>query len=95
MKRKTSLWQYILDKAGLEEEPTPTQPVVELLGEGRVLIEHHRGVNQYSTERVQVRVCYGEVRVLGRNLRLRLMTGHKLVILGKIDGIEVWRGRGT
>lgn len=93
MARKISVFQRLLDEADLSEEALPRQPVVELLGDGRVLIENHRGVTQYCSEKIQARVSFGAVNVVGCNLRLRLMTGQKLVIVGKVDGIEVLRGR--
>lgn len=93
MAGKSSVFQRILDEADLAEETLPKQPVVELLGDGRVLIENHKGVTQYCSEQIQASVSFGAVRVVGCNLRLRLMTAQKLVIAGKIDGIEVLRGR--
>lgn len=93
MPRKTSVIQKLLDNAQLGEESLPLQPVVELLGDGRVLIENHKGVIEYCSEKIQARVSFGAVSVAGCNLRLRLMTGQKLVIVGKIDAIQVLRGK--
>lgn len=93
MADQKSLFRRLLDGADLAEESLPLQPVVELLGDNRVLIENHRGVTQYCTERIQARVSFGAVNIQGGNLRLRYMTGQKLVIVGKIDSIEVVRGR--
>lgn len=93
MARKTSVFQRLLDEVDLSEEALPKQPIVELLGDGRVLIENHRGVIQYGSDQIRTRVSFGTVCVVGSNLRLRLMTGEKLVILGRIDGVEIQRGQ--
>lgn len=93
MAGKTSIFRRLLEEADLAEENLPTEPVVELLGDGRVLIENHKGVIEYCTEIITARVSFGAVSVRGCNLRLRLMTGQKLVIAGTINGIEVTRGR--
>ncbi len=93
MARKTSVFQRLLDEVDLSEEALPKQPIVELLGDGRVLIENHRGVIQYGSNQIRARVSFGTVCVVGSNLRLRLMTGEKLVILGRIDGVEIQRGQ--
>ncbi len=93
VKKKQSLMQHLLDNVDLPEESLPRQTVVELLGDGRVLIEQHRGVLEYGPERIGVRVSFGSVCVTGSNLRLGLMTCQKLVILGKIRGIELVRGK--
>ncbi len=93
MARKPSVFRKLLDETDLNEESIPMQPVVELLGDGRVLIENHKGVIQYCSERIQARVKFGAISVAGCNLRLRFMSGQKLVIVGKIDSIEVLRGQ--
>lgn len=93
MGEKRSVLRQLLDEAGLEDEALPTQCVVELLGEGRVLIENHKGVIEYGSEAIAARAEFGSVRIVGVNLRLRLMTAQKLVIVGKIDAIALERGR--
>lgn len=93
MAAKNSVIQRLLEQADLQEEALPREPIVELLGDGRVLIENHRGVTEYCTEKIQARVSFGGINVVGRNLRLRQMTAEKLVIYGTIDAIEVLRGR--
>lgn len=92
MGAKRSLFEYMFDRMALEEEPTPVQSVVELLGDNRVLIENHKGVKQYSAEMIQIGVSFGCIAVFGCNLRLRLMTAEKLVIMGQIRKIEVLQG---
>lgn len=92
MARKDSIFRQILDQADLTEEAVPGDTLVELMGDGRVLIERHRGVTQYCGEHIQVRTGFGAVSVLGCSLRLRLMTDEKLVIAGQIDDIRLVRG---
>lgn len=84
--------RHLLENAELMEESAPKEPVVELLGEGRVLIENHKGVTLYSGEVIQAKVGFGAISVKGSNLRLRLMTAEKLVIVGRICEIQVVRG---
>lgn len=91
MRQKTSIFRKLLDRVGLTEEKLPGEPVVELLGDGRVLIENHGGVIEYGTQVVRAKVRYGTVGVVGGNLRLRQMSAHRLVITGKIGHIEVTR----
>lgn len=72
-------------------EPIPGQTVVELLGDHRVLIEHHFGVTQYCTDQVCVKVGYGTVVISGNCLQIRHMTKAQLVIMGQIDQISLHR----
>ena len=66
-------------------------PLVEIMGDGRVLIEHHRGVVAYGCEEIRVRVCYGAVSISGRNLYLARMTGEQIVICGTIEAVQLLR----
>ncbi len=83
--------ERLTDGMDLMGEPLPFQPLVELAGDRRVLIEHHGGVVQYSRERVCVRVRYGVVSICGCGLEISRMTGQQLVISGRIDEISVNR----
>jgi sporulation protein YqfC len=92
LKEKRSILQQVLDSAGLEEEGVPGQSVIELLGDSRALIENHRQVVGYDLSQICIRVSFGTVQIFGCNLRLRAITGQKLLITGKIDRIDICRG---
>ncbi len=83
--------ERLADSADLGGEPLPMQPLVELAGDRRVLIENHRGVVQYSREKICVKVRYGTVAVCGCGLELSRMTREQLVISGRINEIQVIR----
>ena len=93
MDEKKRILQRLLDSSGLEEEGIPGQSVVELLGDRRVLVENHRRIIEYDLNRICLQLNCGAIQIVGCNLRLRAMTGRKLLITGKIDRIEVCRGR--
>jgi len=85
-------WIEILtDGMDLPGQPVPGQPLVELAGERRVLIENHRGVTHYSGDMICVKVRYGHVRVCGDGLSLSRMTNRQLVISGRIDSVTLLR----
>lgn len=90
MKRRSDLWEQM----DLPGESLPGQVLVEITGENRVLIENHRGVREYSRERIGVKVKYGLVQVCGSCLELRCMTKDQLVISGCIDGVLLKRRDG-
>lgn len=79
------------DEADLAAEPLPGQPVVEIAGEHRVLIENHAGVKGYSRERIVVKVKFGAVCVCGCGLEMMRMTKEQLVIRGRIDAVTLQR----
>lgn len=91
MGRGRYLLERLADEADLTVEPLPGQPIVEIAGDRRVLIENHFGVKEYSRERITVKVKYGFVSVCGCQLELMRMTREQLVICGKIDGVTLQR----
>ena len=89
-KRRTWI-DWITDGVDLPGEAVPGQSVLELLGDNRVLIEGHKGVNQYGTEQIGVNLPFGMVCVSGSNLELSHMTKTRLVICGSVDSIQLHR----
>lgn len=69
-------------------------PLVEILGNQRVLIEQHRGITEYTTTRIDVRVAKGTIRISGSKLELMKMTGAQLIITGLLDKVELGFGGG-
>lgn len=89
--RRKELLERLAERTDLQGEALPGQPLLELYGDGRVLIEHHRGVTEYGQERIQVRVGYGWLCVCGNCLELARMTAQQLVITGHIDSVQLVR----
>lgn len=87
------LMERIVNMADLPEEPIPGQPLVEIAGDRRVLIEHHCGVTEYGRELISVRVKFGCIVVSGTGLELARMTKDQLVIMGNIHCVRLERSR--
>ena len=72
-------------------ESLPGVPVLEIAGDRRVLIEQHRGVIEYGTEQISIRMKYGIVCINGCGLQLKQMTKAQLIVTGQIDCIRIQR----
>ena len=92
MRKDKQILERMALAADLSCEPLPKQPLVELVGTGRVLIENHDGVTGYDSNEICIKVRFGYVVVLGFGLELVRMTKEQLVILGTIDGVRFCRG---
>lgn len=77
----------------LPGEILPGQSLIELAGDGRVLIENHGGVMEYSRCRIGAGVSFGQVLVCGQNLELAQMTQRQLVIVGRVESVTLRRRR--
>ena len=88
------IMEFLADRVELEAEPMPAQPIVEIAGDQRVLVENHKGVSAYSSERILINVSFGTVCICGCGLRLIRMTKEQLVIRGRIDAVSIQRRNG-
>lgn len=93
MKQHRNILQRLTESADLHAEPIPKVPLVELAGDQRVLIENHGGVCEYGTERIRVKLSYGQICVCGADMELARMNQDQLVISGRIDSVSLIRGR--
>ncbi len=66
------------------------QPIVEIVGQSRVLIENHQGVLAYSLEEIEIKVSYGKIIITGNDLKLMQMSCDQLVVKGRIDSLALF-----
>lgn len=64
-------------------------PRVELVGDGEVRMENHRGILAYGEEEIHVSGGGFVVKIVGQELKLRAMTGVELLVTGHITAIEL------
>ncbi|MBS6777278.1 MAG: YabP/YqfC family sporulation protein [Butyricicoccus pullicaecorum] len=66
--------------AELMEDLHPNRPRVEILGDSRVIVENHCGIQEYddSILRIKCRGC--EVRILGADLELTALSMDELAV---------------
>ena len=86
-----SWMRHIIDRTDLTDEVLPGETIIEVVGEGRVLIEGHGGVSAYSEECVSVKVRYGVAKIYGCNLKLSSMSNVRLVVSGDISTVQLLR----
>jgi sporulation protein YqfC len=91
VKRKERFLERVVLGSDLPGEAIPGQPLVEIAGQSRVLIENHLGVTVYECNEIHVKVCFGQVSICGSRLELARMTKNQLVITGQIDCVSLQR----
>ena len=71
-------------------------PLVTAAGDGRVLIENHRGILFCGEDRITVRCRNMEISVEGEKLEMAVLTERELLIRGRIGEIKLEKkgGRG-
>lgn len=64
-------------------------PRLELVGDGELRVENHKGILAYGREEIHVSGGIYLIKVMGQELELRAMTGLELLITGKITQITL------
>ena len=87
-KTKQGRWKdsFLLSPAATN--PAATGGRIELCGNRRAVIEGSGGVLEYDTVVVRLRLGRFSVRITGRNLRIRCMTGTTMIVEGFLSGVE-------
>lgn len=93
MGRRENFLEHFTRTADLNAEPMLRLPLVEIWGQQRVLVENHQGVNQYSCNKIGIKVCYGYLSICGTNLKLLQMTKERLVVTGCIESVQIMKRR--
>lgn len=92
MKDKYS-FDRMLMHLDLSGEAPPGVPIIEIIGNSRILIENQVGICNYCKSSVVVKFRHGIICITGDNLELQKMNQNQLVITGSIFELSFsdWR----
>lgn len=91
MERNQRIINRLTTVSYLQDEPIPGLPLIEIVGDCRVLIERHLGVTEYGKEKIVIKVRQGAICVSGSCMELIRMTKNQLVIKGTIFSVSIIR----
>ncbi|NLP46215.1 MAG: sporulation protein YqfC [Epulopiscium sp.] len=63
-------------------------PVISLIGREELFLENYKGMIEYNDEQMRISTTCGILKVVGRNLHLKVMTTENIIITGTILSIE-------
>ena len=72
----------------IPSDPLTGKPRIILTGREMLLIEQHRGVISYTTDRLIVRMQQGRLHVQGHSLLLQAYEKQDLCVSGEIISLE-------
>ncbi len=64
-------------------------PKLELVGDGELRVENHKGILAYGREEIHISGGGWVIKIAGEGLELRAMTGIELLITGKVSQITL------
>jgi sporulation protein YqfC len=80
--------QNLADLLELPREIMLNLPRLTIVGNLQCYLENHRGVIEYTAEKVRVSVNGGEIIVRGRELVIRYMGNEEIAIDGNIETVD-------
>lgn len=87
--RRIGLLERTAQALDLPADVVAGLPRLELIGDNELRIEQHKGILAYGSEEIHVSAGTFVIKVIGRELNLRAMTGLELLVTGKIEAIKL------
>lgn len=89
MKKSGKVLEFISTNSGPLSDALPGMPLVEIIGNNRVLVENHKGVSAYCTDRILIKVAHGQICICGSCMKIAYMSRQRLVITGKVETVSL------
>ena len=87
--RRPGLLERTAEALDLPADALAGLPRLELVGDGELRMENHRGILAYGKEEIHVSGGKIIAKVRGRGLELRSMNASELLITGEIAGVDL------
>ncbi|MBB6217925.1 sporulation protein YqfC [Anaerosolibacter carboniphilus] len=63
-------------------------PRITMIGNLQIYIENHKGILEYSKQRIRIYTKNGTLRIIGRDLQIKTIITEEIIITGMIEQIE-------
>jgi len=87
--RRPRLMEKTAEVLDLPADVLAGVPRLELVGDGELRLENHKGILAYGKEEIHVSGGAFLIKIAGEGLELRAMTGLELLITGHIRQISL------
>ncbi|MFY9139311.1 MAG: sporulation protein YqfC [Thermacetogeniaceae bacterium] len=81
--------EFLADYLELPKDLVLNFPRITLLGNVQLIIENHRGIMEYTKERIRISTSLGELVIDGEGLVLRNIFPDEIAIDGKIASLKL------
>lgn len=62
---------------------------ITVIGNMQVYISNHKGIIEYSLDTIRINTNDGIIKITGENLRIKTIMAEEIIVLGKIEKIEL------
>ena len=87
--RRPGLLEKTAELLDLPADALTGLPRLEVVGDRELRMENHKGILAYGSQEIHISGGAFVVKITGRDLELRAMTGMELLITGRITQIQL------
>ena len=87
--RRTALLEKTAQMFELPADVVAGVPRMEIVGDGEFRMENHRGILSCAEDEIHISGGIYLVKISGRELEVRAMTGLEVLVTGKIFSVEL------
>ncbi len=87
-KRLEDVKANLSDLFELPREIMLNLPKISMVGNNQLLVENHKGVIEYTPQRIRVNSTVGVIRMQGVDMKLKNIAVDDIIITGEIKMIE-------
>ncbi|HZK34872.1 MAG TPA: sporulation protein YqfC [Bacillota bacterium] len=88
-KRMDEMKSTISDMFDLPKDIMLNLPKIIMVGNTQMLVENHKGIIEYTPDRIRINSTIGVIRVRGNNMQLRNIGADDIMVTGGIKLIEL------
>ena len=83
-KRLERMKSTVTDIFELPREIMMNLPKITMVGSNQMLVENHKGVIEYTPQRIRVNSSIGVIRVQGKDMNLKNIAADDIMITGEV-----------
>ena len=85
---KRNLKRRVMEALELPQDVVLDVPRIVIIGNFQLAIENHRGLAEYTPDRVSIGVAKGRLSITGQSLTIGTISGEEITVLGEITSIS-------
>lgn len=94
-KRVNDIKATISEMFDLPKDIVLDLPKIIMVGGNQILVENHKGIIEYTPDRIRINSSIGVIRVLGANMMLKNIGQDDIMVTGTIKAIELLSLQGS
>jgi len=87
-KEKGSFKKLLADVTNMPKDVVLGVPIVTITGQLEMCIENYRGIIEYTELLIRMKTKVGQLKIVGKGLRIEYYTSDEMKIKGRIISIE-------